>query len=71
LRPEPTGEVADPATVAAALEVMRGLVAQLRRGVRLSPYDEGTIRLCAEEILAQLPADEASPEGVAGEGAVA
>jgi ParB family chromosome partitioning protein len=71
LRPEPTGEVADPATVAAALEVMRSLVAQLRRGVRLSSYDEGTIRLCAEEILAQLPGDKASPEGLADEGAVA
>jgi ParB family chromosome partitioning protein len=70
-RPEPTGEVADPATVAAALEVMRALVAQLRRGVRLSRYDEGTIRLCAEEILAQLPGDEAAPEGVAGGEAVA
>jgi hypothetical protein len=50
---------------------MRGLVAQLRRGVRLSRYDEGTIRLCAEEILAQLPGDEAAPEGVAGGEAVA
>jgi ParB family chromosome partitioning protein len=70
LREEPTGEVADPATVAAALEVMRSLVAQLRRGVRLSSYDEGTIRLCAEEILAQLPG-KASPEGLADEGAVA
>lgn len=71
LRPEPTGELADPATVAAALEVMRSLVVQLRRGVRLSRYDEGTIRLCAEEILAQLPADEAALVGFAGEGAVA
>ena len=70
LRPEPAGEVADPATVAAALEVMRSLVAQLRRGVRLSSYDEGTIRLCAEEILAQLPG-KASPEGLADEVAVA
>jgi hypothetical protein len=50
---------------------MRSLVAQLRRGVRLSSYDEGTIRLCAEEILAQLPGDKASPEGLADEGAVA
>ncbi|HEX9530416.1 MAG TPA: ParB/RepB/Spo0J family partition protein [Acidimicrobiales bacterium] len=71
LRPEPTGEVADPATVSAALEVMRSLVAQLRRGVRLSRYDEGTIRLCAEEILAQLPGDDVSGEGFADEGAVA
>jgi ParB family chromosome partitioning protein len=71
LRPEPTAELEDPATVAAALEVMRALVAQLRRGFRLSRYDEGTIRLCAEEILSQLPGDAAVPEGVVGEGAVA
>jgi ParB family chromosome partitioning protein len=71
LRPEPAGELADPATVAAALEVMRSLVAQLRLGLRLSRYDEGTIRLCAEEILAQIPGDEAAPAVFAGEGAVA
>ena len=52
-------ELADPTTVAAALGVLRDLVAQLRRGVRLRPYDAGTIRLCAEEILAQLGEDSA------------
>jgi hypothetical protein len=71
LREGPTGELADPTTVAAALEVMRALVAQLRRGTRLSRYDEGTVRLCAEEILAQLPGDEAVSADFAGEGAVA
>lgn len=61
LRPgaaEAAGELADPATVAAALAVLRDLVAQLRRGVRLSAYDRGTVRLCAEEILAQLPSED-------------
>jgi ParB family chromosome partitioning protein len=71
LRPDPAGELADPATVAAALEVMRSLVAQLRRGVRLSPYEEGTVRLCAEEILAQLPAGRVGSATVPDKGAVA
>ena len=52
------GTLADPAMVATALEAMRALVAQLRRGVCLSRYDAGTLRLCAEEILAQLPPNE-------------
>jgi ParB family chromosome partitioning protein len=65
----PAEELIDPASVAAALEVIRPLVAQLRRGMRLSRYDAGTLRLCAEEILAQLPGDEAAAK--ASEGAVA
>ena len=69
LRPEGSGGLADPQTVAAALDVLRSLVAQLRRGIRLTRYDEGTVRLCAEEILAQIPGGE--PGGFTGEEAVA
>jgi ParB family chromosome partitioning protein len=81
LRPESAGELADPTTVAAALGVLRDLVAQLRRGVRLRPYDAGTVRLCAEEILAQLGSEDsagctnsgidATPDELAGEEEVA
>lgn len=59
---EEVAELADPATVAAALSVLRDLVAQLRHGKGLSIYDEGTIRLCAQEILAQLPAEQLGKE---------
>ena len=63
LRQEPTGELADPATVSAALEVIRDLVAQLRSGMRLTRFDAGTVRLCAEEILAQLPGEDVASDG--------
>ena len=43
-----------------ALEILRDLVAQLRRGRGLSAYDRGTVWLCAEEILAQLPEEPAA-----------
>ncbi|HLI55908.1 MAG TPA: ParB N-terminal domain-containing protein [Actinomycetota bacterium] len=67
LRPGPPAcELVEPATVAAALEVLRDLVAQLRRGRILSAYDRGTVRLCAQEILAQLPEElTAAAEAVA------
>jgi ParB family chromosome partitioning protein len=54
-------ELVEPATVAAALEILRDLVGQLRQGRGLSAYDAGTVRLCAEEILAQLPEEPAAP----------
>jgi ParB family chromosome partitioning protein len=64
LRPcPPGGELVEPAIVVAALEVLRDLVAQLRRGKGLSAYDRGTVRLCAEEILAQLPGEHKEPAG--------
>jgi ParB family chromosome partitioning protein len=48
----------EPVDVAGALEALRGLLAVLRSGKRLAPYDVGSLRLFAEELLGlveQLP----------------
>jgi ParB family chromosome partitioning protein len=41
----------EPVDVGSALEALRGLLADLRSGKRLTPYDVGSLRLFAEELL--------------------